>query len=83
MTFKAYYCKMIKTRVASLCFDQNYPLPVVDLWQCPQHEPPPNRLKFPQIHAFFWKFWQNHMLVPPRELVPPPMGKPGFAPDYP
>ena len=41
---------------------------------------PPNSLKFSQIHAVFLKIWQNHMLVHPRELVPPPMGNPGSAP---
>ena len=39
--------------------------------------------KISQIHAVFWKIWQNHMLVPLRDLVPPPMGNPGSAPDYP
>ena len=29
----------------------------------------------------FLENWQNHMLVPPRELVPPPMVNPGSAPD--
>ena len=49
----------------------------------PPHCTPPNSLKFSQIHAVFWKIWQNCMLVTPRELVPPPMGIPGSVPDYP
>ena len=32
--------------------------------------------KFFQFHAVFGKIWQNRMLVPPGELVPPPRGNP-------
>ena len=56
---------------------------MVDLWQCPWHVPPPSSLKFSQIHAVFWKFWQNHVLVPPGWLVLPPILNPRSAPDYP
>ena len=35
--------------------------------------------KFFQFHAVFGKIWQNHMLVPPGELAPPPRGNPGSA----
>ena len=44
--------------------------------------PPSQQSKFSQIHAVFWKFWQNDMLVPPGWLVLPPMGNPRSAPDY-
>ena len=37
--------------------------------------------KFMRFHAVFGKFWQNRMLTPPRGLVPPPQGNPGFATD--
>ena len=49
----------------------------------PAYTPPPNSLKISQIHAVFLKIWQNHMLVPLRELVPPPMENPGSTPHYP
>ena len=39
----------------------------------------PPRFKFFQFHAVFGKIWQNRMLVPPGELVPPPRGNPGSA----
>ena len=45
---------------------------------CTPHGP-----KISQISAVFWKIWQNCMLVPPRGLVPPPMGNPGSVPDWP
>ena len=75
--------RQLKQGVATLHFDQNYTLPVVDLLWFPQHVPPPNSLNISQIHADFWKFWQNHMLVPCGWLVLPLMGNPGSAPDYP
>ena len=31
------------------------------------------------LSCSFWKFWQNHMLAPPWELVPPPGRNPGSA----
>ena len=39
----------------------------------------PQGSKFFQFQAVFVKFWQNRMLGPPGELVPPPRGKPGSA----
>ena len=80
---RLFIARRLKQGVAILWSHWNYTLLVVDLWQCPQHVPPPNSLKFSQIQAVFWKIWQNHMLVPPKDLVPPTMGNPGSAPDYP
>ena len=40
----------------------------------------PDGPKSSQFHALFWKIWQNRMLMPPRGLVPPPLGNPGSAP---
>ena len=41
--------------------------------------PSPRGPKFFQFHAVFGENWQNHMLAPPGELVPPPRGNPGSA----
>ena len=43
--------------------------------------------KFLQFHAFFWKIWQNRILVTPPVPTPgrvgtPPRGNPGIASDY-
>ena len=37
---------------------------------------PPWASKFFRFHAVFRKIWQNRMLAPPGELVPPPQGNP-------
>ena len=43
---------------------------------------PPRMSKFFQFHAVFRKIWQNRMLAPPGELVPPPWGNLGSATAY-
>ena len=40
---------------------------------------PPWGPKFFQFHAIFGEIWQNHMLAPPGELVPPRRRNPGSA----
>ena len=40
----------------------------------------PSGSKFFQFHAVLEEIWQNRILVPPGELVPPPLGNPGSTP---
>ena len=54
---------------------------MADLGGIPVHAPPPSWPNFLHFHVFFfWKNWQNRMLVPPGGLVLPLAENPGSSP---
>ena len=69
---------MMSVPVWLACAGVFCPGAVADLRRC-EGRASPRGSKFFQFHAVFGNIWQNLMLAPPGELVPPPRGNPGSA----
>ena len=65
-----------KHPLPTACWDTP-PSAVADLGGHEGRAPPHPRVQILSISCSFWKFWLNHLLVPPKGLAPPPQGNPG------